>query len=68
MDQLGSYGSNNEMLTLSQLLTCNICSFDPVSLNCLAWLTLVELITAFLISLKENQCTFTGKMEIILLL
>ena len=31
MDQLGSYGSNNEMLTLSHLLTCNVYSFDPVS-------------------------------------
>ena len=34
MDQLGSYGSNNEMLTLSQLLTCNVYSFDPRSYRC----------------------------------
>ena len=30
MDQLGSYGSSNEMLTLPHLLTCNVYSFDPV--------------------------------------
>ena len=33
MDQLGSYGTDNDMLTLSHLLECNIYSYHPVALR-----------------------------------
>ena len=65
MGQMGSYGTHIEMLTLSHLLLCNVNSFDAVASN---WQTLVRLIRTFLKMLKENQCIFTGRMEIILML
>ena len=33
MDQIGSYGTDNEMLTLSHLLLCNVYSFNAMALN-----------------------------------
>ena len=33
MDQTGSYGTDNEMLTLSHLLLCNVYSFNAMALN-----------------------------------
>ena len=51
MDQLGSYGNNNEMLTLSHLLTCTHVSYTHLILCLkvgLTWLTLVILMPAFL--------------------
>ena len=33
MDQMGSYGTDNEMLTLSHLLLCNVYSLNAMALN-----------------------------------
>ena len=66
MDQMGSYGTDNEMLTLSHLLLCNVYSFNAMALN---WSYLADPRQIDPnIPLKENQCIFTGEMDIILML